>query len=176
MPENRPRTELPRGIPGPLRDFVRCRVDSAELEPGDLDWVPKPEGPMVPENLPDPSVSFAEGEGGGVDITLAWGFLSVTLSATVSGGKLSISAPSPLIPTGDIDAWVEDLNADLEANGKQLEGLSLVDGKLRATKQAIPAPVEEAAAVAAAPTAVAVTPPEEEPILGDGAPLGVRRF
>ncbi|MCB2224159.1 MAG: hypothetical protein KQH83_08290 [Actinobacteria bacterium] len=180
MPDRRPRASLPRGIPEPLRDFVRCTADTATLAPGDLDWVPKPKGRLVPDDLPSPSVSFGDAEGGGVDITVAWGFLSVTLTATVADGKLSIASPSPLVPTGDIEKWVDDLNADLEANGKQIADLAVEDGVFHATKQPIPVPADEAgdtAVTAPAPVAVAAaTAPPEEPVLRPGAPARVKEF
>jgi len=168
-------------MPAALRDFLRCRTDTAELSPGDLDWIPKPSGPMVPSNLPTPSATFSSGESGAVEVTISWGFLSLTLTATVQDGKLNIASPSPLVPTGDIDEWVNDLNADLEANGKQFDNLSVVNGKLQASKRPIAVPATEPASATPAPVTVAVatsgtTTPAEPPILGPGASPRVKRF
>ena len=150
--ERSERTRLPRNTPQPLRDFVRCRRDSVTIEPGTLDWLPTPPG--LPDGTLRPSVAFSEEDGAAV-ITVTWGFLAVRLPATVENGRLRIDTshlPGILDSLKrEIEEWVDDLNADLRANGRQLGGWELEDGDLSLRKAPLAAAAGGEKSVSAAP-------------------------
>ena len=82
-------------------------------------------------------------EPGSVSISVGWGFFSVTITGSINDGKLQVDLP-PIPGLGQqITDWADDLNADLEANGMQLENISIVNGKLHLSKQPIPAAAAE---------------------------------
>jgi len=175
MPE--PRTRLPQGTPRALIDFVRCRSNEVNIDAGDLDWLPKPQGPMIPANV-TPGVTFKPGsEPGTIDISVGFGMISLTITASVENGKLEVDPPPFPGLEGQINDWVDGLNADLEANGMQFEGVSIRDGKLHLTKQAIPVPVTESVAATTTPMVAVTTPAVSPPtVLGPGAPPKTRAF
>ena len=165
MPDQPPRTNLPQGIPDSLKDFVRCRTNEVELEAGDLTWLPKPDTGGIPVPDVTPGLTFENGPTpGSVTISVGWGLFSVSITGTIQDGKLNVDAP-PIPGLGSqITNWVNDLNADLEANGMELGDLSIRNGKLHFGKQAIAAAPETATAVAPEPaTQVAIPSPTPTP-------------
>lgn len=182
MPE--PRTKLPQGLPLPLADFVSCKVDRLDLAAERLDWLPKPKNPLIPDAPPE--LSFAAGAGGTVAVTVGWGFVGITLTVSVVDGNLVAASDNPLLPRGDLDKWLNDLNTDLRGAGKAFDKVEVVDGKLRLTKRALAAAPSEAAGAVipgalvtpkpgpqTAPSAAASSEPD---VLGPRAPGAVRRF
>ncbi len=175
MPENQqPRAKLPKEFPAPLADFVRCRTDAAELGPGQLTWLPKPKGAAA-EMIQDapPEISFEPNAGGGVDITVGWGFVSFTVTASITNGNLTVTSSNPFLPQDDINEWLDDLNADLRDNGRQFDSVTIEGGKLKMTKKpvAAAAPETEAASVPSdsAPVAVAAGTPAAQGSAQDAA-------
>lgn len=135
----RPRARLPREVPEAIREFVRCRRDRLELDPGRLAWLPRPEGVPIPEGT-EPSVTLEPGEHPGtVNVSVGWGFVSLTLPVSVADGRLRIDTSNIPFLGDDISRWVDDLNADLAANGKRFDEVRLRDGKAHLTKAAVAA-------------------------------------
>ncbi len=129
--------ELPKNAPKALQGFLECKGNRLTFKPGKIKWLKG-----------QPTVTFAEGEQAGtVNVTIGWGFVSLTLPATVKDGQLSIdtenvpdlsdvvegAGPQP------INDWVKQLNDWLKAGGKQLGPLTLQDGALTIPKVAVPA-------------------------------------
>jgi hypothetical protein len=89
--------------------------------------------------LPDepPRLTFQPGgEPGTIDIGVGWGWVTIPVTASIEDGKLKTDCEVPVL--GDeINTWVDNLNADLEANGKQLSDLAIRNGKLHLAKQPI---------------------------------------
>lgn len=165
MPDQPPRTKLPRGVPDTLKDFVRCRTNEVELEAGDLTWLPKPDTGGIPVPDVTPGLTFENGlTPGSVTISVGWGFFNISVTGTIRDGKLNVDAPAIPGLGSQITGWVNDLNADLEANGMQVGDLSIRNGKLHFGKEAIPvAPTTETAVVPAPVTQVAVPSPTPTP-------------
>ena len=157
MPNDQPRTNLPAGIPDSLKDFIRCKTNEVDLEAGDLDWLPKPDAGGLPVPDVTPGLTFQDGPiPGSVSISVGWGFFGVTITGSIQDGELHVDPP-PVPGLGQqITDWVDDLNADLEANGMQLGDLSIRNGKLHFEKQAIP-PVTQETAVETPTAAVTVS-------------------
>lgn len=160
MPDEKPRTALPSGIPAALSDFIRCRTNEVDIEAGDLDWLPKPGGMPIPDGA-TPGLTFENGPTpGSVSISVGWGFFSFTVTGSVVDGELVVDPP-PIPGLGDqITDWVDDLNADLKANGMQLGDLSIVNGKLHFAKEPI------VVASVTAPAAVTTSAPAVTSIPG----------
>ena len=134
MPEDnwKPRTLLPADLPAKWRDFVRCRRDTISVEPGELDWLP---------NMPPLTLTFESGPDGSITLRLIGmgGVINIGIPISVEGGRLTADTTDVPIPGEGANEWIEDFNADLHANGKQLSGASIRGGKLHLTKERIPA-------------------------------------
>ncbi|MDO8392590.1 MAG: hypothetical protein Q7V57_19115 [Actinomycetota bacterium] len=138
---------LPRSAPPELRDFVACRRLEVTLDPARLGWLPRPA--MVPESAA-PDVTPTVTGPNSMEVSVGWGFVSITLPVSVADGHLQIDSSN--IPDlgglkSGIDNWVKAMNDTLDANGKRLSGLELKDGKIVVTKQ----PVAGAQRAAATP-------------------------
>lgn len=130
---------LPRTAPTELRDFVACRRLELTLDPTRLGWLPRPA--MVPESAAPTVTPTATGPDQ-MEVSVGWGFVSITLPVSVADGHLHIDSTN--IPDlgglkSGIDNWVKAMNDTLDANGKRLRGLELKDGKIVVTKQAVAA-------------------------------------
>lgn len=128
---------LPADAPRELRDFVACRRLELTLDPTRLGWLPRPA--MVPESAA-PSVTPTPTGANAMDVSVGWGFVSITLPVSVADGHLQIDSSN--IPDlgglkSGIDNWVKALNDTLDANGKRLSGLELKDGKIVVSKQPV---------------------------------------
>jgi hypothetical protein len=146
---------LPEGTPEPIKKFVACQAGGIRFKSGKLPFVKG-----------TPSVTFEEGDKpGSVNIKVGWGAFSLSVTATVVDGKLSIDAskvpdlsdfvegaPKPQ----DFTDFADELNEWLKANGRKLGPLELKEGQLTIRKQAAGAPAK---AAVPAPT----PKPKEEP-------------
>jgi hypothetical protein len=141
MPE--PRTKLPKGAPQGLVDFARCKVNDVEIASGEITWLPKPKGKLVPDVKP--SATFAPGANGAVDVSVGWGFIGVTVTASVVDGSLVVTTENPLLPKEELDKFTKNLNDDLKDNGKAFDKVEIVKGKLKLSKRAIGAGRQAAA-------------------------------
>ncbi len=141
MPE--PRTRLPRGAPQALVDFAKCKTDQVEIASGEITWLPKPKGALVPDVKP--SATFTPGANGSVDVGVGWGFIGVTVNASVVDGSLVVTTENPLLPKEQLDKFTKDLNDDLKDNGKAFDKVEIVKGKLKLTKRAVGAGRQAAA-------------------------------
>ncbi|HUH07219.1 MAG TPA: hypothetical protein VML96_05350, partial [Egibacteraceae bacterium] len=176
----RPRAQLPEGVPDSVRAFVRCTSDSLRLDPSDSTWLPAPDLPGV-DSAPEITVEPGSGDGE-FDVTVGWGFVSLPLTVSVSGdGQLVVDTSNvPGFLGGDeIQRWVEDVNADLRANGNQLAPLRLERGTVHFTKQPLAAVAEpEPVGAVAAPAGGEPVPPAESALdylegdVGDAAIAG----
>jgi len=128
----KPRTTLPKGTPKELRDFVRCRSNSVDIKSGDLDWLP---------NMPTLTLSFEKGAKGSIVVRVVGlgGMIDMKIPVSIKDGRLVADTSNVTVPGDAADEWVNDFNADLQANGMQLAGATLKDGKLHLTKKKIPA-------------------------------------
>ena len=169
-----PQTNLPPGIPDNLKDFIRCTSNDVFLEAGDLTWLPKPDAGPIP--IPDatPGLTFETGSTpGSVKISVGWGFFSISITGTIVDGKLQVEAP-PIPGLGSqITEWVDNLNADLESNEMQFDGMSIENGKLHFSKkpitvtteeETVTAPVETSLTAVTSPTPTPVTTPATTPV------------
>lgn len=131
--------ELPKGTPADIRDFVDCKANTLELKPGKQAWMPKPQG--IGEFMPDPEATFEAGaQPGTINIKLTLG-ATMTVPASVKGGKLELDTSGIPIPGlgAKTKEWVDKLNESFEANGKKLGTPELKDGKISLTKEALAA-------------------------------------
>jgi hypothetical protein len=128
----KPRTNLPKGTPKELRDFVRCRSNSVDIKSGDLDWLP---------NMPTLTLSFEKGAKGSIVVRVVGlgGMIDMKIPVSIKDGRLVADTSNVTVPGDAADEWVNDFNADLQTNGMQLAGATLKDGKLHLTKKKIPA-------------------------------------
>jgi hypothetical protein len=115
---------LPEGIDDELAEFVACREEKAVLEPGEVTWLPWPEG--VPR-VGSPTVRFSDGRRGDVRLRVGYGPLSLRLDARVARGQLEVDVSSwTSFGLGTpIRQWVADLNRHLAANGWRFEAITL---------------------------------------------------
>jgi len=124
---------LPEDIDPDVAAFVSCQTEQAVLAPGDVRWLPWPDG--VPR-IGTPRVSFHDGNDGVVTIKVSWTLLSMRLHARVVSGRLRVD----LVHGGalgldrPVHHWVNQLNAHLESHGKQVEAIHVVDGHAVITK------------------------------------------
>jgi hypothetical protein len=167
MPDDgrKPLVGLPKGIPTEWRDFVRCRRDSLDLEPGDLDWLP---------NFPSLELSFKEGLNGSTILKLTGlgGVINIDIGLSVQDGRLVVDTSDIPIPAGSADSWVNDFNADLKANGMQFSGVSIRDGKLHLAKKKI-APASEMAPSVAIVDQPTLSPPPPPAHVTDPIPEAI---
>lgn len=174
MPENsrKPLTALPNGIPDPWRDFVRCRRDSVDLEPGELDWLP---------NMTSLTLNFEEGVGGSTTLRLSGlgGILDIEIAISVVDGRLVADTSDIPVAGNSADDWIDNFNADLQANGMQLSNVSLRSGRLRLSKAKIAtdtdsSPTSTSAAhqppMTPAPPPAHITNPIPEPLVHQPSP------
>jgi hypothetical protein len=176
MPE--PRARLPKGLPPALADFIRCRADRAVVDPGRLDWLPRPKNALIPDTPPE--LGFEPGEGEAVVLRVGWGMIGVNLTARVVDGRLVVETENPLLPRADLQKWVDDLNADLRSHGKAFDKVEVAAGRLTMTKKPL-AVAPAAVSVAVAPASkgavpAAPAPAAPAPVLGPQAPGPLRRF
>ena len=124
-----------RQVPQDIRDFVDGVTDEVVISPGRLFWAALPGGVR-------PDVRFAPGSRRGqVEITVSLvglGILEARISAEVRYGWLHLdtSALPAVVPgLGDVrravDTWVQQLDAWLAHNDKELGDLRLRRGRLR---------------------------------------------
>jgi hypothetical protein len=153
MSENarKPLTVLPGGMPALWRDFVRCRRDSIDIEPGELDWVP---------NLPSLTLSFEQGSAG-VTLRLSGlgGLVDIGIPVSVRDGRLVADTSDVPVPGDAADGWIDNLNADLEANGMQFSDAALRGGKLHLAKKQIAAGANTATTAGTEQPPMPVPPP-----------------
>ncbi|MCE9623581.1 MAG: hypothetical protein K8R99_14685 [Actinomycetia bacterium] len=142
--------KLPAKAPKELKDFLACKSMEVDLDPAQAGWIPKPE--LVPEGLV-PTVTPTPNGANNVDVAVGWGFVSLKLPVSVAGGLLNVDAAN-LPGKQAIDDWVTAFNDSLKANGKELAGLELKDGKIHLTKRVI---------AATTPTQTTTTPTEPIP-------------
>lgn len=131
--------ELPKGTPADIRDFVDCKANTLDLKPGKQPWIPKPPG--IGDYMPDPEATFEAGaQPGTINIKLTLG-ATMTVPASVKGGKLELDTSGIPIPGlgAKTKEWVDKLNESFEANGKKLGTPELKDGKISLTKEALAA-------------------------------------
>jgi hypothetical protein len=167
MPEEgrKPRTVLPSGIPKEWRDFVRCRRDSLDIKPGELDWLP---------NFPSLELKLEEGAKGSVVLRLTGlgGAINIGISISVQDGRLVADTSDIPIPGDSAGKWINNFNADLKANGMQLSDASVRDGKLHLEKKKIAPTSDTATSVATVdppplrppPPPAHITDPIPEPV------------
>jgi hypothetical protein len=119
--------ELPAEAPADLRDFVECRATSVTVRDGPQAWVTLPDQAtaFVPKTS-KPELRITQGLGAGsatVEVRVA--FVAVSLSATVTAGRLSIDTSglpwwAPASIGTEVASWVERLNAWFTSNGNAL--------------------------------------------------------
>lgn len=152
-PKKDPRKpDIPDTAPVDLIDFVDCKGATVTLKKGKAKWLPK---------LPEVDISFEEGtEAGSITITVAYGFVSVSIPASVKDGQLSVDTGKfPNVPpfSGAKKAtqeWVDKFNAWLKLNGHKLDPPTLKEGSVTLAKSAL---------AAGAPAKAAAAPKTEEP-------------
>jgi hypothetical protein len=152
-PKKDPRKpDIPDTAPVDLIDFVDCKGATVTLKKGKAKWLPK---------LPEVDISFEEGtEAGSITITVAYGFVSVSIPASVKDGQLSVDTGKfPNVPpfSGAKKAtqeWVDKFNAWLKLNGHKLDPPTLKEGSVTLAKSAL---------AAGAPAKAAAAPKAEEP-------------
>ena len=119
--------QLPPNLPEDLRAFLDCRADRATIANGPVAWIEIPAnvrgmlgGATRPELTitpgPAPATAF---------LNVKAGWVSATLPAMVRRGKLAIDTSklpflAPASIKREIQRFVDELNARLEANGKAL--------------------------------------------------------
>ncbi len=132
---------LPANLPQDLRDFVECRTASVLILDGPQAWVAIPAGisgflssDAKPELTIEPGLIP-----GSARVKVSLGFISMTLSATIEDGRLSVDtnglpmfAPASL--AREIKDFVDTLNAWFKANGMGLGPPVFGIGKLRMDK------------------------------------------
>lgn len=141
---------LPPGAPKDVVDFVSCKAATLSWQSGKVDWLklqdvlPKkfPGAEWIPDNA-KVEISFEATAGGGVTVGIGVGGITLlSLPASIKGGKLDVDT-SKLPNVGGapkaVTKWVDDLNATLRDNGKQLGGMTLKDGKLTVDKAPVSA-------------------------------------
>ena len=114
---------LPAGVPQELRDFVECRATTATLANGPMTWLEIPSEARGFLGGKPPVLDIRPtGKPGESTLSIKAGFISVSLPAVVSGGRLSINtsklpfwAPSDI--AAEIDRFVGSLNGYLAQNG-----------------------------------------------------------
>lgn len=127
---------LPSGAPVELREFVACTRMEIDLDPSRLGWLPRPPG--IPDAVA-PSVTITANGANAVNVSVGWGFISLTLPVSVRGGELIVDTthlPDIADIKSSVDNWVSSANEFIRENGKSLSGLEVRDGKLKLTKQA----------------------------------------
>ena len=136
--------ELPPNVPDELRAFVECRVDVTTIANGPLTWVEIPSGAKAFLGR-DAGASIHARPGPSPDsaiLDVAVGSIKVALPASVVGGKLAIDTRKlPFWAPGsikrEISAFVDALNAQLQANGKALGPPRIDANGLTLTKVAL---------------------------------------
>jgi len=154
--------KLPADAPKELKDFLACKVMEVELDPAQAGWIPRPE--LVPEAMAPTVTPTATGDNS-LSVNVGWGFVSITLPVSLSGGQLQVDATN-MPGQQSVDEWVKSFNDALKSNKKELSGLELRNGKIHLTKRAIAAPVEateSATTPVVPPVTPAVTPPSVTP-------------
>lgn len=154
---------LPAGTPDELRAFASCTRDDLELTGGPAPWLP------VPGADPDEVVvHVAPGadDPATAEITVAGGWLNLTLVVAVRDGRLVVEEGLP--PGGG--AWLDDFNDGLRANGMELEDLRAQGRTVRLRKRPIavaPAPAAAVAPAAAPEGPADAADPAAEPMPDD---------
>jgi hypothetical protein len=132
---------LPASLPHDLRDFVECRSASVLILDGPQAWVTVPEGisgflsrDSKPELTIEPGLIP-----GSARVKVSLGFISMTLSATIEDGRLSVDTKglpmfAPASVATEIKAFVDTLNAWFKANGMGLGPPVFGIGQLRLDK------------------------------------------
>lgn len=147
-----PRTKLPKGLPKELVKFVRCQIDDVDVSGDDFAG----------------DVTLEPGDKPGT-IKIGYGFLSLT--ASVNDGQLEVDVP-PIPGLADqVTEFVDNLNADFKANGKQFKDPQIKNGKLHLSKEKIPVAVVTDPEPPAISTPTLVTPSTAPPPVA-GPPTG----
>ena len=118
---------LPANLPEDLRAFLECRGDRATIANGPVDWVEIPanvRGMLGGASRPELSVKPGPSPTTAV-VTVKAGWVSATLPASVTGGKLAIDTSklpflAPRSIATQIQQFVNELNGRLASNGKAL--------------------------------------------------------
>ena len=174
MPKDhrKPLTALPDGIPTTWRDFVRCRRDSVELEPGELDWLP---------NMTALTLSFEEGADGSTTLRLVGlgGILNIGIAVSIVDGHLVADTTNIPVPGSSADEWIDNFNADLQANGMQFSDVSVRGEKPHLSKERIATetdtvttsvPTASQPPLAPPPPPAHITDPIPEPVVHQSPP------
>src|SRR5215218_7702628 len=135
---------LPPNLPPDLRAFLECTGDVATIANGPVPWVEIPanvRGMLGGATHPDLQVSPGSTPSTAMLLIKA-GWVSATLTATVTDGRLSIDtsklpmlAPSSI--AREIRAFVDALNGRLASNGKALGAPAFGPAGMTLTKVSI---------------------------------------
>ena len=151
--------KLPGKAPKELKDFLACKIMEVDLDPANATWIPKPE--IVPDGLIPTVTPTATGDNA-LSVTVGWGFVSVTLPVTVTGGQLQVDA-TDMPGQQATEDWVKAFNDSLKSNNKELDGLEIKNGKIHLTKRVIGAAPQATATTPATPAATPMPPPTTPP-------------
>ena len=119
--------ELPPDLPADLRAFIECTGDQALISNGPVAWVeipPNVRGMLGGAMRPELSVVPGAAPGSAI-ITVKAGWVSATLPASVTAGRLAIDTSKlPFLAPKSIGVGIQEfvaaLNGRLAANGKAL--------------------------------------------------------
>ncbi|MBI4882773.1 MAG: hypothetical protein HY826_01810 [Actinobacteria bacterium] len=155
--------KLPANAPKELKDFVACKRLEVDLDLTKLGWLPRPEG--VPESFAPSATVEAKGANA-AEVKVGWGFFSIALPASVSGGELHIDTGNIPEMGGlkqSIDNFVQTLNGSLKANDKELAGLEVRDGRVHLTKRVVGAAPQQAVPATPTPKTTPTPTPKTTP-------------
>ena len=135
--------QLPSYLPADLRTFVECRADRVELEGGKADWIPVP--PVLKNTVglfvkPRAVIEPDGDEPGAARVGVRWALVSMTFRASVVDGRLVLDAGGMKggvldeVASG-MDAWAEQLNGWLAANGYRLAPPDVAPGRIALRKE-----------------------------------------
>lgn len=117
---------LPAGLPQDLRDFVECRSTRATLANGPMTWLElPPEARGFLGGKPPVLDIQARGGPGEATLSIKAGFISVSVPAAVTNGRLSIDTSklpfwAPAGIAAEVDRFVGSINGWLAQNGYAL--------------------------------------------------------
>ena len=131
-------------VPKEVKDFVDCKTFEVSIAPQEFVLG----GFKV-------KLTFESGDKGSVIIRLdaPGDFFDSTIDVSIQNGHLVADTSKLGMFKDEVKKWVRDFNSYLNANGNQLSGVSIQNGKLHVTKIKVAAGTEETSVAADVGTA-----------------------
>ena len=137
-------------VPKEVKDFVDCKIFEVNIAPQEFVLG----GFKV-------KLTFESGDKGSVIIRLdaPGDFFDSTIDVSIQNGELVADTSKLGMFKDEVQKWVRDFNTYLNANGNQLSGVSIQNGKLHVNKIKVAAGTKVGTASEVTPGDTALTPP-----------------